>query len=425
VDDRYDLLIVGAGVAGLAAASAASGHGLRVALVDERRTLGGSVAGALGSSAERAEACWLTPAIDDDGAGRAEVERLAAALGTTEVRLDALVWGLFPGFLAAVSTGGRTERLDASQVLLATGEAPTRPTFPGHEMPGVVTPVELVRRLELGEAQPGERVAVLGSGALGRACAAWSAGRGLEVAALLSERPAPGSPRTVELTGPPRALGDGRLRQVEAGGETLDVDWLCVTEPTSAATELAGMVGCVLRFQGYDAGFRPEHGPDGRTAVPGLWVAGSLTGMTTVGDAAASGRVAGTAAAVSAGAAAVGALEDALGRGLEPAAPPPPAIVPVTLRDVGPDHAVACHCTGHAIADVRAAIRAGARSLDDVKRQAKAGMGICQGRDCGRLVARLLELEAGVDIATLHAMRPRPPARPLPARAMYAGEVEA
>ena len=42
-DKRYDLLVVGGGPAGLAAAATAAGLGLDVGLVDERPTLGGQI----------------------------------------------------------------------------------------------------------------------------------------------------------------------------------------------------------------------------------------------------------------------------------------------------------------------------------------------------------------------------------------------
>jgi len=66
----------------------------------------------------------------------------------------------------------------------------------------------------------------------------------------------------------------------------------------------------------------------------------------------------------------------------------------------------------------------GSRSLDDVKREAKAGMGTCQGRDCQRAVLRVLEDVGHVDLATLQPMRVRAPIRPMTAGAMFEREGE-
>jgi bacterioferritin-associated ferredoxin len=432
VTEPFDLIIVGAGPAGLAACAAATGHGLSVALVDERRTLGGSVAGALGASADDPDACWLTPPIGATAADRALVEPLVDAASRATVLTDALAWGLFPGWTLAVARDGRTERLDAHQIVLATGRAVARPVFPGHQLGGVVGPLGLLRAIDRGEARPGERLVVLGDGPLSAAIRAQADAAGLELVAVLGEGAPSDDPHHLPLQAPPQAGGAVRLERVDliVDGATrrLMIDWLCVTEPDSGATELAGMAGVAVRFAGYAEGYRPVCGPDGRTAAPGCYVAGAMAGSAELATAIASGRAAGTAAAVRAGQAPASALEEALAAGAGeyvPAPAPAPRRVPVLLRHLPDDHVIACHCTGHTTADVRAAIAAGARSIDDVKRQAKVGMGLCQGRDCQRVVTRALELVADVDVATLHAMRPRPPVRPLTARAMYAGEVDA
>ena len=73
-----------------------------------------------------------------------------------------------------------------------------------------------------------------------------------------------------------------------------------------------------------------------------------------------------------------------------------------------------CRCEEITESEVLDAIRAGARTLADVKRRTRAGMGLCQGKTCQRIIAGLLARELGCspgDITPLHA---RPPTRPLP-----------
>ena len=55
-----------------------------------------------------------------------------------------------------------------------------------------------------------------------------------------------------------------------------------------------------------------------------------------------------------------------------------------------PNEELICRCEEVSRADVEAAIRAGADSIDAVKKRTRAGMGFCQGRTCRRLVARML-----------------------------------
>jgi len=49
-----------------------------------------------------------------------------------------------------------------------------------------------------------------------------------------------------------------------------------------------------------------------------------------------------------------------------------------------------------------------------VKRMTRAGMGLCQGRTCGRLVARIIAEETGLDPAEVMPDTQRPPLRPIP-----------
>ena len=51
---------------------------------------------------------------------------------------------------------------------------------------------------------------------------------------------------------------------------------------------------------------------------------------------------------------------------------------------------IVCRCEEVTREEIMQAIRQGARSLDDVKKRTRAGMGFCQGRTCRRLVARML-----------------------------------
>lgn len=72
-----------------------------------------------------------------------------------------------------------------------------------------------------------------------------------------------------------------------------------------------------------------------------------------------------------------------------------------------------CRCEEITEQEIRAAIQAGARTIDAVKRLTRAGMGLCQGRTCSSLVARLIQEETGVPIEELSPPRKRLPLRPL------------
>ena len=426
---RMDLIVVGAGRAGLAAAAAATNVGLSVAVVDERRTPGGRVSGALGTSGHDPDGAWLSPPLRSDADAIDEIRRLRAEAQEAVFVSDALAWGLFPGWTVAVARGGRgTERLDADQVVLATGSYVARSPFPGHRLDGVVTPLGLVRALEQGLVRPDEPVVVIGESASAIDIIAVLADEGIGEVALLTDRPRDAGCPVFVLDGTPEAHGDPRVRAVTAplaGGErrTLAASWVVTVGPRSAAGELATLAGCTSRFEGYDAGFRPECDTTGTTELPGLFLAGSLAGAVGGDASTASGKIAAMAAAVRAGRAGATDLEELVAVRPRAARISPRRVSPV-YRDLDPTSPEpVCFCTGATFAEATASIRDGARSVDDVKRQAKAGMGECQGRGCHRAVVRLLDLVGGLDVATLQPMRVRPPVRPITARAMFEGEV--
>ncbi|MBU0926232.1 MAG: (2Fe-2S)-binding protein [Spirochaetes bacterium] len=77
-----------------------------------------------------------------------------------------------------------------------------------------------------------------------------------------------------------------------------------------------------------------------------------------------------------------------------------------------------CRCEEVSEREIREAVKAGARTVTEIKRWTRAGMGICQGRSCRRLVERILCEELGVSPATLEPPTTRPPIRPVSIRAV-------
>jgi bacterioferritin-associated ferredoxin len=75
---------------------------------------------------------------------------------------------------------------------------------------------------------------------------------------------------------------------------------------------------------------------------------------------------------------------------------------------------IICRCEDVTEDEVRAAIREGLTSLDEVKRILRCGMGHCQGRTCGRLIARLIAEETGLPMSEQDWTTFRPPTRPVP-----------
>ena len=83
-----------------------------------------------------------------------------------------------------------------------------------------------------------------------------------------------------------------------------------------------------------------------------------------------------------------------------------------------------CRCEEVDETELNAAIAAGARTVNDLKRRTRAGMGLCQGAYCLEHVAALLSEQPGVALEQILPMTSRPPARQLTLGALAGGQVD-
>ncbi|HHW45196.1 MAG TPA: (2Fe-2S)-binding protein [Desulfotomaculum sp.] len=74
---------------------------------------------------------------------------------------------------------------------------------------------------------------------------------------------------------------------------------------------------------------------------------------------------------------------------------------------------IICRCEDVTLEEVRQLLREGARTLDEIKRLKRCGMGPCQGRTCRPLIAAEITRATGQDPATLQMPTFRPPAVPI------------
>ncbi len=88
-----------------------------------------------------------------------------------------------------------------------------------------------------------------------------------------------------------------------------------------------------------------------------------------------------------------------------------------------PDDVIVCRCEEVTAGEIRRSIREyGATTVTEVKRRVRSGMGLCQGRTCGKLTMRILSEETGKPASELLPATSRPPVRPLTFGELAAGE---
>ena len=74
---------------------------------------------------------------------------------------------------------------------------------------------------------------------------------------------------------------------------------------------------------------------------------------------------------------------------------------------------IICRCEEVTEGEIREAIQNGCRTITEVKRWTRAGMGICQGLTCTRLVERILCEAQGITPVELEKRSIRQPLRPV------------
>jgi NAD(P)H-nitrite reductase large subunit len=87
----------------------------------------------------------------------------------------------------------------------------------------------------------------------------------------------------------------------------------------------------------------------------------------------------------------------------------------------GNGDAIVCRCEEVYKSEIERAIAEGAQCLDDVKRLTRSGMGLCQGRICGRLVRGLYAKETGTPLNEVHPTTVRAPVRPVSLKTIGSG----
>ncbi len=85
---------------------------------------------------------------------------------------------------------------------------------------------------------------------------------------------------------------------------------------------------------------------------------------------------------------------------------------------------IICRCEEISRDEIVAAIRAGARTANEVKRFTNAGMGLCQGRTCRKLIEAILAQETGAAPDTVQPASYRMPVRPVSIAAVGKEETE-
>jgi thioredoxin reductase len=416
-EQRFDVVVVGAGRSGRAAALEAARDGKSVLLVDENPVPGGQIGNdvpyyfggratnAVQNSERMVETLFMnTPGLE--AAIEAGVELLLGTCAWGAYRNGPLVASL-PGQVLGLADAERSWLVGFARLVLATGARDLPMAFPGWNQPGVMGAAALSILLTRYDAFAGKRVLIAGSHDLALETALLAIDKGLEVAGLVEVRSAPqGDPRLVAKveaagvviscnTHPVEAKGgiDGIEQVTLSNGETVACDSLVMAIGLVPMIELADALGSARSFEERRGGHVPVE--DGAISAVGKCaglpdigfdhMAYRFDWLGALGGACGSDTIVCQCEEVT--------VEDLLG-----VQPPryldrPPAMQARSLKTLLADGPV---------------------NQDQIKRLTRSGMGVCQGRRCRDQVAMMLAVESGTELEALPLASHRAPVRPLP-----------
>ncbi len=414
---RYEVVVVGAGPSGIAAAIQAASAGSSVLLVDKNPVsgalmgndtplyFGGRMTAATQNSERMLEAIFMS---------MPELERAMDA--GVELLLGTTAWGVYrngpgvaslPDQMVGLSDTERSWMVGFNRIVLATGARDLAMAFPGWNQPGVMGAAALQMLLTRYDAFAGRRMLVVGSHDLALETTLLAHERGIEVAGLIEVRDGPqGNADLVAKVGAAGiAIQYGQVITSAKGG----IDGVeLVTLSSGAKIEcdtICMAIGLVPSIELVDA----MQGARALNPMRGGYVPAGEAIVTSVGDCA--------------GLADTGFNHIAYRMEWMQA-----------FASISADDTIICQCEEVTCADLigvqppnylsrpapmcarslGSLLKDGPANPDQIKRLTRAGMGVCQGRRCRDQVAMLLAMESGTPFGTIPLATHRAPVRPLP-----------
>ena len=431
---QYDVVVVGSGCAGLAAADELSKHRMKILLVDENTHLGGQL---------------LRKISVRLGAGKGSQEhgskltgfRLMARIQEKHVRIlnQASVLGISPDRELYVQDGNdRLYDFKSDFIILATGARERFIPFPGWTLPGVISTGAAQLLMKTSGILPGHNLVIGGAGFLHFALASEVLRNGGRVMSVLDQTsPADKMklmrmwyhqmPRILEGASHLSRLILGRVpirqqtRIVEARGKSeLDKvvtakvdrrgrivpgteaayqsDTLAVGYGFTPNIELPQQAGCLMEFDGDKGGWAVKVNDHLETSVDNIYAAGETTGIAGAGKSLLEGRMAALAVLYQLGRMKENEFqqrmtfyqhrrnrEQKFGNFLNSLCQ-----FSYDTYEHLPDDTVVCRCEEVMLGEIRKRISQGFFTPGALKKATRIGMGKCQGRICGPILYDIL-----------------------------------
>jgi len=450
MSETVDLAIIGAGPAGLAAATVASGLGLSVVLLDEQPAPGGQIYRNIESFDAEALEEYLG---EDYTKGRTIAEEFRAS--DAKYRPNATVWRVDQNGSIAWTDGSTAQILKAGRVIAATGALERPVPIPGWTLPGVMGAGAAQIMLKSAVMVPDGPTIIAGNGPLLYLVANQLYSAGAEIAAILETTrfrdyvfAAPyafSAMRANEYLSKGAKLiqnlkkkglkvqsaisnlaahGNGRLQKITYTAHSLEQEVeakaLLLHQGVVPNVQITRQVGADHEWYEPQRYWRPKTDLWGTTSIETLAIAGDGAGIFGAESAVLSGKLAALETAYRAGIIdelqrnvqakplfreqqRIGSIRPLLDRLYHPS---PDILTPA-------NDTLVCRCEEVTAGDIRKCVQEGATGPNQLKAYTRCGMGPCQGRMCGLSVTEVIADARGKTAEEIGYYRLRPPIKPV------------
>lgn len=454
----FDLIVIGGGPAGIAAAATSSKHGLQVAIIDERPTLGGQIYKRVGPG-------FKVKSAKEVGKDYFLGEELISELdkSSVEIFFETVVLTIENSSVVIVKSGESAEKIGYKKLLISPGAYDRPVVFPGWTLPGVITAGAAQSLVKTQRVNPGSRIFFAGSGPLALAFPAQLSGYGANIVGITEAAPRPGIFKALRILLAVvgnldlmrdaakyqfhlisnripmsygriivSANGKGRVESVTHARvdknwrvipnteKTVAVDALCIGYGFFPSVELFRLLDCDLSYEESRGGTTVKLDNWGATSVANIFGAGDGTGISGSYVAIARGRLAALKIAAELGKISENSLttlaaehqktlvrrtkfQSAINHAYE---------IKEGIYELADNETVICRCESVKLASILPVLES---TIDPsvVKAYTRCGMGLCQGRNCQRQISALLAKKQNIPISQISQATPRFPTKPI------------
>ncbi len=310
-----EIVIIGAGPAGLSAALVATKLGASVTIIDDNPELGGQLIKQTHKFfGSKSHYCGIR--------GLSIAKILTAELEKLSVKklLNASVIGYYENNLLAILQQDKLLKIRAKSIIFATGASENTIAFPNNDLPGIYGAGAVQTLMNVYGVKPGKRALMVGSGNIGLIVSYQMIQAGIEVAVVIDILPKIGGYQVhaskLARLGVPiltsytikEAIGkdwveaavivkvNKKFEPIPRTQKRLKVDIICLAVGLSPLNELLWQAGCEMEYIPELGGHVAYHNEDMKTSRPDIFVSGDLSGIEEASTAMLEGRIAGASA---------------------------------------------------------------------------------------------------------------------------------